>query len=53
MEGWGTMKHLPGTRRPTRARRTRALLAFAAILGMFVTGAVIAAPAAWAADYPS
>src|SRR6185312_15345872 len=44
---------LSGTSSPARVRRARALLAFAAILGMFVTGGVIAAPAAWAADYPS
>ncbi len=51
--GWGTMKHLPGTLSIRGKRRLSGLFAFVAILGMFATGGVVAAPAAWAADYPS
>jgi murein DD-endopeptidase MepM/ murein hydrolase activator NlpD len=52
------MKKLSGKTRTStvRAGRTRSmsrLLAILAIVGMFGTAGVVAAPAAWAADYPS
>jgi murein DD-endopeptidase MepM/ murein hydrolase activator NlpD len=55
---WGAMKHMPGAvtsrRVPTGAApRSSRLLAILAIVTMFAAGGVIAAPAAWATDYPS
>lgn len=49
VSGTGTSRRVAGT---TRLRSSR-LLASLAIVTMFAAGGVIAAPAAWAADYPS
>lgn len=42
-----------GVTHATRGMRSSRIVAILAILGMFAAGGVIAAPAAWATDYPS